>query len=142
MLYNCPITNLYRLDIKEAKSEGAVMSVITIDGQKDEYSSLDCTRARKLREWQHVLAYPSDNDLTNAIEKNLIGHNSFDRKDIKIAENIIGPSVPGLKGKTVKQKSKLPQENECISIPPTIVEGFKEGITLSIDVMHVNKVPF
>ena len=53
--YNCPITNLYGLDIKEAKSEGVVLRVITVEGRKEEYSSLDCTRARKLRQLQHVL---------------------------------------------------------------------------------------
>ena len=103
---------------------------------------MDCTRARKLRELQHVLACPSNNDLANAIENNVIGHNFFTQKEIKIANNIFGPSIPGLKGKIVKQKSKLPQEDKSISIPPTIVEYFKAGITLSINVMHVNKVAF
>ena len=32
--YNFPITNLYCLDTKEAKSEGAVLNVITVQGQK------------------------------------------------------------------------------------------------------------
>ena len=73
--YNCPITNLYRLNIKEAESKEVVMIMITTEGRKEEYSSLDCTRARKLRELQHVLACPSDNDLANAIENNVIGHN-------------------------------------------------------------------
>lgn len=119
---NCPISNLYWLDIKEVESKEVVMSVITVDGQKYEHLILYCTRGRKLRELQHILAFPSDNDLANAVENNVIEHNSFGRKNIKITENISGPSVPGLKGKTVKQKSKLPQEDKCISIPPTIVE--------------------
>ena len=33
--YNCPITNLYCLDIKEAESKGAVLSVITVEGKKE-----------------------------------------------------------------------------------------------------------
>lgn len=140
--YNCPLSNLYRLYIEEAEQEGAILSVVTIEGKEKEYSSLDCTRARKLRDLQHVLVCPSDNDLSNAIENNVIGHNSFGQNDIKIANNIFGPSVPTLKGKTVKWKSKLPREDECLSIPPTVVERFKEGITLSINVMHVNRVAF
>ena len=32
--YNYPIINLYRLDIKEAKSKGSVLSVITVEGRK------------------------------------------------------------------------------------------------------------
>ena len=72
----------------------------------------------------------------------MIGHKSFGRRDIKIAQDIFGPSVPMMKGKTNKHKSKLPREDECLSIPPTVIQQFKDGITLSIDVMHVNKVPF
>ena len=106
------------------------MSVITVDGRKDKYSSLDFTRVRKLRELQQVLAYPSDNDLANAIENNnVVQHNSLTQKDIKIAENIFGPSVPRVKGKTVRRKNKLQQEDEFISILSTIVERFKENIT-------------
>ena len=113
-----------------------------MEEKEKEYLSLDCTRARKLRELQHVLACPSDNDLANAIENNVIGHNSFRHNDIKIANNIFSPSVPTMKDKTVKRKSKLPREDEYVSIPPTVDERFKDGITLSVDVMHVNEVVF
>ena len=113
-----------------------------MEGKEKEYSNLDCTRARKLKELQHVLACPSDNDLANAIENNVIGHNLFGCNDIKIANDIFGPSVPTMKGKTVKHKSKLPREDKCVSIPPTVVEWFNDGIILLVNVMHVNKVAF
>ena len=100
--YNCPITSLYRLDIKEAKNKGEFLIVTTINGIKDKYTSLECTRARKIGELQHVLACPSNNDLANAIENNAIGKNSFAWKYIKISDNSFGPSVPELKGKTMK----------------------------------------
>ena len=45
-------------------------------------------------------------------------------------------------GKTVRKKNKLPREDATTGIPPAIIERFKEGITLSIDIMHVNKVSF
>lgn len=120
--YNCPATNLYRLDIKEATTDGALLSMITVEDNAKEYSSLDCTRARKIRELQHILACPADDDLANAIENNVIGNTNFGQRDIHIAAEVFGPSVPSLKGKTVQQKSKLPCEDEPISVPPTIVE--------------------
>ena len=107
--YKCQITNLYWLDIKKPQSEGVIMTFITVKGRKEEHSSLDYSRAKKLRELQHMLVCPSNNSLASAIENNVIVHNSFAQRDIKIAKNIFGPSVPGLKRKTVNQKSKLPQ---------------------------------
>lgn len=83
------------------------MSAITIDENKGKYSSLYCARERKLSKLQHVLAWPSNNYPTNSIKNNFIGTNSFALTDIKIAENVFGPSVPMLKGKKVKQKKKL-----------------------------------
>jgi hypothetical protein len=47
-----------------------------------------------------VLACPSDIDLANAVEHNLIGNNPFTRRDIRIAKKIFGPDVPAMKGKT------------------------------------------
>ena len=36
----------------------------------------------------------------------------------------------------------IPRKGATIDIPQAIVDQFKEGITLSIDIMHVNKVYF
>ena len=85
---------------------------------------------------------PSDEDLSNAIENNVIGNNNFTRRDVINANKLFGSDIVSLKGKTVRRKSKLPREDATIRIPPAIIEHFKEGITLSIDIMHVNKVSF
>ena len=42
----------------------------------------------------------------------------------------------------VRKKSKCLREDTNINISPVIIDWFKEGITLLIDIMHVNKVLF
>ena len=81
-------------------------------------------------------------DLSNAIEKNVIGNNSFTCRDVMNANKLFVSNIAGLKGKTVRRKSKLPKEDATIEFPPAIVDQFKEEITLSIDIMHVSKVSF
>ena len=84
----------------------------------------------------------SDEDLSNGIENNVIGNNNFTGRDMIYANKLFGSDIASLKDRTVRKKSKLPREDVTIEIPPAIIDQFKEGITLSIDIMHVNKVLF
>ena len=70
--------------------------------------AVDRTRAKAVREMQEVLASPSDYDLANAIENNVVGATPFTRRDVRIASIIHGPDVAGMKGKSVKRPSKMP----------------------------------
>ena len=85
---------------------------------------------------------PSEEDLINAIENNVIGHNEYRRRDVINANKLWGKDIATLKGKTTRKKSKLPREDEAIDIPSPIVERYKDGLTLSIDIMHVSKICF
>jgi len=53
---------------------------------------------------------------------------------------ILGPSVPGLKGKTVR-RNKPAVEPNIVPIPQHIRDHYQD-VTLAIDIMHVNKIPF
>jgi hypothetical protein len=88
-----------------------------------------------------VLACPSDYDLANAVEHNIIGNTPFTRRDVRIAKQIYGPDVAALKGKTVKQQSKMPREDEANDVPLYIAKQYC-GVHLSIDVMHANSISF
>ena len=88
-----------------------------------------------------MLLCPSDADLAHAIEHNIIGDNNFTRKDVRNAKHMFGPSQAAHKGKTRKMKSKMAREDEEWELPPSVKEKLK-SIVLSIDVMHVNGIPF
>ena len=85
---------------------------------------------------------PRKEDLINAIENNVIGHNEYRRRDVINANKLWGKDVATLKGKTTRRKSKLPREDDTNDIPSPIVERYKVRITVSIDIMHVNKICF
>ena len=67
---------------------------------------------------------PSYEDLSNAIDNNVIGNNSFTCRDFVNANNFFGSDIATLKGKTVRRKSKIPREDGTIDIPPAIVNRF------------------
>jgi hypothetical protein len=132
---------MYCIDIGADDNDTMVMAHQTVKGESAKFSALDCRRAEKIRDLQEVLACPSDFDLANAVEHNVIGNNPFTRRDVRIAKQIFGPDEPAMKGKTVKRKSKMPREDEISDLPPNIIKEYTD-VHLSIDVMHVNGIRF
>jgi len=93
---------MYCININSNGDDHIVMAHQTVKGESIHFSAIDCRRAAKVWELQEILGCPSDVDLANAVEHNVIGNNSFTRRDIRIAKKIFGPDVPAMKGKTVK----------------------------------------
>ena len=140
-VYKCPKTKFYRLNVTPTLTEGIVLFAVIFEGQETEFSILGCTRDKALHNLKHILMCPGDAYLYNIIENNLIGNNPYWQRVIINAKNIFGLSVLGLKEKTMIRKSKLPREDKPVEIPPYIAKHYKY-ITLSIDVIYVNKILF
>jgi hypothetical protein len=132
---------MYCIDVATDDNNHIVMAHQTVKEESAHFSAIDCRRAAKVRDLQETLACPSDFDLANAIEHNIIGNNPSTRRDIRIAKKIFGPDVPAMKGKTVKRKSKMPREDDISDIPPMIIQEYSD-VHLSIDIMHVNDIIF
>ena len=88
-----------------------------------------------------MLASPSDYDLANAVENNIVGSTPFTRRNIRIATVIHGWNVAALKGKTTKSPSKMPNLDEITDLPKHIVKHYSQ-VNLYIDIMHVNGIMF
>jgi hypothetical protein len=67
---------MYCLDIG-SNNDPHVMAIQTIKDVQSKSYNIDCTRAEGVRKLQEVLACPSDYDLANAVEHNIIGNTPF-----------------------------------------------------------------
>ena len=94
-----------------------------------------------MQELQHLLLCPSDDDMLHAVNYNILGNNSYWRVDVRNATKIFGKSKTAIKGKSVTKKSKLPREDVAIERQSEIERKF-QSVTLSVDVMHINQIPF
>ena len=63
----------------------------------------------------------------------------YTSKDVLLAAKIIGPDIGTLKGKTVRKRPVRVDENTFVDFP--VPEQYRD-VTLSMDVLHVNGVPF
>ena len=136
----CPRTNLYTYVVGEAKENNVLMHA-TVEGNSDQFSPIDRTRVKAVCEMQEVLASPSDYDLANAIENNIVGATPFTRRDVRIADIIHGRDVAGMKGKSTKKPSKMPNPDKVRDVPQHIAKNYSK-VSLYIDVMHVNGIIF
>ena len=106
----------------EERKKNNVLLHLTVEKESNIFSQIDQTRAKIVREMQQVLASPSYYDLANAIENNVVGATPFTRRDVRIADIIHGCDIAGLKGKSTKRPSKMPNPDEVQHVPQHIVK--------------------
>ena len=72
---------------------------------KLKFSKQDVHKAELARALQHVAGHLSDKQLLEIAQKNQLKNSPITPRDVILMKEILGPSIPGLKGKTVlKQK--------------------------------------
>lgn len=94
-------------------------------------------KARKLLQ---TIGRPNTREYIKIIEGNQIPNCTITKRDIVNAENIFGPDLGTLKGKTTRQDPPQVREN-FIGLPSEVHERYRD-ITLCADVMSVNGIRF
>jgi hypothetical protein len=74
------------------------------------------------------------------VNRKRLRNNPITRDDVIAADDIFGPNLGSLKGKTVRKASGR-VELRMVPIPAMIMERYRQ-VTLAGDIMKVNKIPF
>ena len=114
--------------------------VNTVAKNKSKYTNADYSCACLARKIQKMIGRPSTRTFIKVVENNLLPNCPITQKDIAAAEDIFGPDVGSLKGKTTwRAPDKV--RMQVTPIPAHIMSRYKD-IDLTGDVMRVNKIPF
>ena len=103
------------------------------------YTTTDKKWAEEAQSLQKRVGFPSTGDYLTILKNKIPGCKSV-RDDAIAAENIWGPLIPNLKGKTTRSTPAAVRV-EYSRIPRAIMQRFHE-VTLEIDTMFVNGLKF
>ena len=142
----CPDTGFPYIDLDELSAEHRAMLMQTVRGNYEGFTKREIARAKEARELQGRIGHPSDKDFNKLLKdkdnvsQSLLHDCPTTLTDVSNAKTIYGPSLPRMKGTSVRTKP-VRAEPEYVRIPREIVE-MNRYVTLVGDVLFVCGLPF
>jgi hypothetical protein len=115
-------------------------AINSVEENKTMYTDRQIMRAKMARQIYHSLGTPSINDFKAILKMNAIRNLPITIEDIKLAEQIFGPDIGSLKGKTTRGKPS-PVVSDYIEIPQELINNHQD-IVLCMDGMMINGISF
>ena len=111
----------------------------TVKENQEYYTRREIANANIARKLQNITMRPSTRFMSDVIIKNL-PNCPVTRRDVAIAEDVYGPNLGSIKGKT---PSKTVKHVDGITdpVPPDILKRHGRA-SIAVDVMFINKEPF
>ena len=140
--FKCTSQGIYAYTIPVCREENMELAeshlVDTVKENRKGYTQAQFDRAVKARSLYHELGAPTLENYKGFIKMGGVQNCPIRIEDIKIAQNIFGPDMATLKGKSTRRKPKAVLE-DWIELPKEILEKHSK-IELCIDVMYINGV--
>ena len=108
--------------------------------KKDLYTKRAYNAALQARKIQNIMMYPADRQLQDIASKNLLANLPIQANDVRVATDIFGSNIGALRGKT-RTRNGPPVASGIAGVPPEIKQRHSQ-VTLCIDIMFINKIPF
>jgi hypothetical protein len=115
-------------------------AIDTIKTNREGFTDHDYKRAKRALKALALVGYPSPKDFKNMVSSNMIKNFPVTSTDVANANTIFGPDLTTLKGKTVRI-TPTPVATDYVQILKEIM-SLNRNVTLAIDIMFVNGLPF
>ena len=132
---------LHVLDLtKVPHTDVAAMLVNTVADNYEGYTKREVVKAHEARRFQRMVGCPSDRDFQGMVREKLIANCPVTVNDVHNANQIFGPDLANLRGKTVRRKPEH-VGTDYVDIPRDFMDRHR-NVTLTADVVFVNGLPF
>ena len=139
-LYQFTVPQSYKEELKMNQEEKSNNMIQTVDENKIVYTKRQMERAKVARKLYHIVGSPTLEAFKAMLKSNIIKNCPVTAADVDIAEEIYGPAISILKGKTTRQTPKTVVADE-VMIPSELLMKHRQ-IELCMATMFVNKQPF
>ena len=126
--------------VQPTEEQPETILLSTVEDKKSKYTVRDYRQAELARKIQNMIGRPSLRDYLRIVDGNQLRNCPVTRSDILAAEDIFGPNLGSLKGKTVRKASPTTTITRD-PLPLEIKERYMD-VTICLDIMFVNKVAF
>ena len=131
---------LYKHELTDNESVNEMWTMLEYVGDKAKnYTKRAYKRALMARKFQNIIMRPSSRKYKDVVINHLRGC-PVTKADIQAAEDIFGPNLGSLKGKTVRRPNEHIRAG-IAAVPSDVIELYSQ-VTIAIDIMFVNKVAF
>ncbi len=106
----------------------------------EDFTKREIEEAKEACEAQGMLGHPTDRKFLGMVRVNMINNCDITETAVKNANTIFGPDLAGVRGRTVRRAPES-LRIQYVQIPATILD-WHWIVTLSVDCMFVNSLPF
>ena len=140
ILFSPSEKGLYYYALGEDETFESVWSLInTVSEQAEKYTRRQYQAAQRACKMQNIIMRMSDREMMDSAIRHLQGC-PVTRADVQAATDILGPNLGALKGKTVHRANQHVQSG-VDGVPPEVLD-LHQNVTLCVDIMFINKIPF
>ena len=111
----------------------------TVAANASGFTHRQCQNALRARHLQNIVMHPGDRDMKEIVVKHLQDC-PVTGIDIDVARTLLGPNLGSLKGKTVRRPN--PHVPMGIAGVPSSIMKHHQQVTIAIDIMFINAIPF
>jgi hypothetical protein len=124
-----------------AQNNHTVLATAAVEANKSKHTDRDYSRAQLARKIQNLVGRPELKDFLRHLDSNSFPNCPMQRQDAVNADAIFGQDVASLKGKITRQQLQTVLGAVASNLPKEIMQHYRD-ITLCVDIMFVNRIPF